>query len=154
MRCARSPAGSVTARYTAAVVVAVLSPQFAWARRPSAKRAAVVAVVGIAALAALAGALAANHGTLARVEAATLSIRGIDAQGVQTTGTGMTLTPAGIVLTADRIVENADTISVRIPGSVDRETAPSRCSGGRSPMFGLLLRFCRSLVRIVTASGR
>lgn len=94
----------------------MLSPQFAWARRPSAKRAAVVAVVGIAALAALAGALAANHGTLARVEAATLSISGVDAQGVQTTGTGMTLTPAGIVLTADRIVENADTISVRIPG--------------------------------------
>ncbi|MBV8528002.1 MAG: trypsin-like peptidase domain-containing protein [Candidatus Dormibacteraeota bacterium] len=98
------------------MVVAALSPQLAWARRPSAKRAAVAAVVAVVVAAGVAGALAAGHGTLSRIEAATLSITARDAGGVESAGTGMTLTAAGMVLTSDRIVENADTIAVRVPG--------------------------------------
>lgn len=94
----------------------MLSPQFAWVRRPSAKHAAVAALLAVALLAALAGALAAGHGALTRVEAATLSISGRSAEGVGTAGTGIMLTPGGMVLTADHIVENADTIVVHMPG--------------------------------------
>lgn len=112
----RKHGGAIQLGYTGAVVVAVLSPRFAWARRPSAKHAAVAAVVAVVVLAALVGALAANRGTLTKVEAATLSITARDAGGVETAGTGMTLTAAGMVLTSDRVVENADTIAVRIPG--------------------------------------
>lgn len=97
-------------------MVAATSLPVAWLRRRSMKHVAIAGVIAIVVLAGLAGALAQPHGTLTAAEAATLSIRALDARGVATVGTGLALTASGMVLTTDRVVEEADSIEASVSG--------------------------------------